>query len=123
MNDIKYLKTQSVVRDNTTRVAEARRDAALPPVISALHQSLVSAAFASGIYNILPERSRTHAGPRDDGEAAVLARGLCCTRCLYEDVNGSSEEKSDGRRPTNCLYSPDIAADATEPAGRMQQGS
>jgi hypothetical protein len=57
----------------TTRVAGERRDAALPPAISVLHQSLVSVAFVSRIYNIVPGRSRAHAGSRDDGEAAVLA--------------------------------------------------
>jgi hypothetical protein len=34
-----------------------------------------------------------------------------------------SEKRGGGRPPTNSLYSPDVAAAATEPAGGMVQGS
>lgn len=57
----------------TTRVAVAHRDATSPPVISASHQSLVSAACVSRIYNMVRGRNRARASPEDDGERRALS--------------------------------------------------
>jgi hypothetical protein len=64
----------------TTKVAGERRDATLRAVISALHQSLVSAAFVSRIYNMVRGRSRARAGAKDDGEGLYIMRSAWAPR-------------------------------------------